>query len=134
MTLAPFYAASLHIKAHILAALAVVALSPLQFWGFRKGSAAHRATGYLWIAAMVIVALSSFLIPSTLPVRVGPFGPIHLLSVLAFYSVVRAVLYARDHNREGHRKTLIALSIGFWAAAAFTLLPSRIMGRIFFGA
>ncbi len=133
MTLAPFYAAPLHIKAHILAALVVVGLSPLQFWGFRKGTILHRVSGYLWMAAMVTVALSSFLISSTFPVRIGPFGPIHLLSVLALFSVVRAILYARAHNVTGHRQTLVGLSIGFWAAAAFTLLPSRLMGAIFFG-
>lgn len=133
MTLAPFYAAPLHIQVHIVAALLVVVLSPLQFRGFRKGSPAHRASGYLWMAAMVVVALSSFLIPSTMPVKIGAFGPIHLLSVLALISVVGAIRYARAHNVAGHRKTLIGLSIGFWAAAAFTLLPSRIMGQIFFG-
>lgn len=133
MTLDPFYAAPPHIKVHILSALVVAGLSPLQFWGFRKGTPPHRVSGYLWMAAMVVVALSSFLIPSTLPVRIGPFGPIHLLSVLALFSVFLAIHYAHAHNREGHRKTLVNLSIGFWAAAAFTLLPSRIMGQIFFG-
>ncbi|HRE22142.1 MAG TPA: DUF2306 domain-containing protein [Rhabdaerophilum sp.] len=133
MTLAPLLAAPPAIQIHAIAALLVALLWPFQFWWIRKGSGVHRATGYVWLTAMVIVVFSSFLIPSTLPVRIGPFGPIHLLSALALYSVVRAVQYARAHSREGHRRTLVGLSIGFWLAGLFTLDPGRIMGRMLFG-
>ena len=134
MTLAPFYAATPFIKVHILAALTVATLTPFQFWGFRKGSLAHRTTGYIWLGAMLVVAISSFCIHSSgVPVRIGPYSVIHLLSVLALVSIWQAIRFARSGNIIGHRKTLIYLAIGFWIAGAFTLAPERIMGRIVFG-
>lgn len=134
MTLAPFYAATPFIKVHILAALTVATLTPFQFWGFRKGSPAHRTTGYIWLGAMLVVAISSFWIHSSgVPVRLGPYSVIHLLSVLALVSIWQAIRFARAGNITGHRKTLIYLAIGFWVAGAFTLAPERIMGRLVFG-
>jgi uncharacterized membrane protein len=133
MTLTPFYAAPVFIKVHILAALVVVALTPLQFWGFRKGSLPHRASGYLWLTAMLVVAISSFWVRSTIPFNIAGFGPIHLLSVLALFSIYNAIRHARSGNITGHRKTLVGLSIGFWLAGAFTLIPPRIMGQIITG-
>lgn len=134
MSLAPFYAAAPFIKVHILAALTVAALTPLQFWGFHKGSLAHRTTGYVWLGAMLIVAISSFWIHSSgVPVRLGPYSIIHLLSVLALVSIWQAIRFARAGYITAHRKTLIYLAVGFWIAGAFTLAPERIMGRIVFG-
>lgn len=133
MTLAPFYAAPGHIQTHIVAALVVAGLSPLQFWGFRKGSLPHRVSGYLWMAAMLVVAISSFWIRPDAPFHFYGFGPIHLLSLLALYSVVMTLRAARRGDIEAHRKGLRGLSIGFWLAAAFTLMPPRIMHQIVFG-
>lgn len=133
MTLAPFYAAPLFVKAHILGALVVVVLTPLQFWGLSKGSLAHRTSGYLWLGAMLVVALSSFYIPSVFAVSFAGFGPIHLLSVFALYSIFTAIRYARAGNIRGHRLTLIGLAIGFWIAGVFTLVPPRMMWRIVAG-
>lgn len=133
MSLAPFLAAPLHIKVHIMAALVVLAATPLQFFGPRKGSTPHRALGYLWLAAMTSVAATSLFIRSTASVSVLGFSPIHLLSVLALVSVVKAVQYARSHEMSAHRKTLIWLTVSFLIAGIFTLAPSRIMGRIVFG-
>jgi uncharacterized membrane protein len=133
MTLAPFLAAPAHIQSHILAALLVVALTPLQFFGLRKGSPLHRATGYIWLLAMVVVALTSFFIRTNLPFSVAGFSPIHLLSVLALFSVFNAIRLARAHKISAHRKTLIYLTISFLIAGAFTLIPGRIMGSIVWG-
>jgi uncharacterized membrane protein len=133
LTLAPFLAAPPHIQSHILAAMLVLALTPVQFFGPRKGSAAHRAAGYVWLFAMLIVALTSFFIRSSLPVSLAGFSPIHLLSVLALFSIVTAIRHAQAHRISAHRKTLIYLTIGFLIAGAFTLTPDRIMGRIAFG-
>jgi uncharacterized membrane protein len=133
MTLAPFFAAPPHVQSHILAALLVLLLTPVQFFGPRKGSPLHRAAGYIWLFAMLVVALTSFFIRSNLPVSVAGFSPIHLLSVLTLFSVYFAVRFARAHNISAHRKTLIYLTISFLLAGVFTLVPPRIMGRIVFG-
>lgn len=133
MTLAPFYSAPFIIQVHILAALTVASLTPLQLAGFRKGSLPHRTAGYIWLGAMLVVAISSFWIRSAFPFSVAGFSPIHLLSILALFSVFNAIRYARAGNITGHRKTLVALSIGFWIAGAFTLFPPRIMAQIVTG-
>lgn len=133
MTLAPFHAASPAIQIHILAALVVVALTPLQFAGFRKGSAPHRITGYAWLAAMTVLALASFLIPAEVGPSLAGFGFIHTLSVMALVSVALAIRHARAGAITAHRKTLMWLSIGFFVAGALTFAPGRIMGRMLFG-
>lgn len=133
MTLAPFYAAPIFVKVHILAALMVAVLSPLQFWGPRKGSVPHRVSGYVWLAAMVVVAVSSFWISSNFPLNIGGFGLIHILSLFAFFSVIRIVHTARMGQVKAHRGHVQGLAISFWIAGIFTLIPPRIIGRIFFG-
>lgn len=130
MSLAPFYAAAPHIKVHILAAMLVIGLTPLQFWGFRKGSMPHRVAGYFWLGAMLAVAGTSFWIRSHFSFSVLGFSPIHLLSVWAIVSVGMAIHFARIRRISTHRKVLIGLSTGFWVAGAFTLIPPRIMGMI----
>ena len=62
MTLEPFTIAPLAIQVHVVSVLSAAALG---VWMFvrPKGTAAHRATGRVWMAIMVAAALSSFLIP-----------------------------------------------------------------------
>ncbi|MCZ8183438.1 MAG: DUF2306 domain-containing protein [Beijerinckiaceae bacterium] len=133
MTLAPFYAAPLFVKLHILAALLVVALTPVQFLGFSKGSPAHRTTGTLWLLAMVAVALTSLTMTSRFHLSIGGFGPIHLLSLLTLASCFWAWQAARRHEITRHRLTLVLLTLSFFVAGAFTFLPGRIMHRIIAG-
>jgi uncharacterized membrane protein len=133
MNFVPFLAASLAVQVHILASLLVLALTPFQFWLIRKGSALHRAVGYVWVTAMAVVALSSFAIPVRF--NVLPFGlsPIHGLSVLMLGSIAMAIVFARRGAIGAHRRTLGWAAVGFVAAGLFTFLPSRIMGQIVFG-
>jgi uncharacterized membrane protein len=133
MSLAPFYAAPIFVKIHMLAALGAALLTPFQFWGFRKGSLAHRASGYVWLVCMLVVAVSSFWITSHLALNIGGFSPIHLFSILAPYSIVRIIQTARAGQVMAHRGHVRGLAIGFWIAGLFTLVPPRILGRIVFG-
>lgn len=133
MALTAFYAAPLVVKGHILAALTVAALTPVQFWGFRKGSQPHRATGYVWLGAMLAVALTSLFMTSNFRYSVVGFGPIHLLSLVSLLSIYVALRHARGGNVAAHRKTLIFLALGFWVAAAFTFMPQRLMWQIVVG-
>ncbi len=126
----PFIAAPLVIQIHILAALVVAALTPFQFWGFRKGSLAHRISGYLWLGALVVVALSSFGIASRFRLSIGGFSLIHVLSVISLVTAACIVISARRGAVMAHRGYVIGMAIGFWIAGAFTFLPSRIMGQI----
>jgi uncharacterized membrane protein len=81
---------------------------------------------------MFAVAISSFWIHE---IRlVGPFSPIHLLSIFAPVMLVFAVLHARRHNVSAHKKAMTSIFFGALViAGAFTLVPGRIMHTVVFG-
>ncbi len=81
---------------------------------------------------MLLVALSSLLIHELR--QWGSFSLIHLLSVFTLAMLPVGIYFARQHNVVGHRKTMLGLFFGALViAGAFTLLPSRILGRMMFG-
>src|SRR5690606_14951014 len=80
------------ITAHTIAAVAALILGPLMFLR-RKGTSAHRRTGYTWVTLMLVVILSSFFIRSN-----GSFSWTHLLSVGSLVALVLAFTYARRHQ------------------------------------
>ncbi|HEU0062297.1 MAG TPA: DUF2306 domain-containing protein [Hyphomicrobiaceae bacterium] len=116
---------------HAFAALAAFLLGVAQLARV-KGTRTHRALGYSWVGLMLFVALSSFFIHELR--QWGNFSPIHLLSVFTLAMLPLGVYFARRHNVVGHRKTMLGLFFGALViAGAFTLLPSRILGRMVFG-
>lgn len=90
-----------------------------------KGDAAHRALGKLWGVLMLLAALSSFGLGSK-------FSVIHLLSVLVLIAVPRAVMLARRHRIEAHRRAMSLTYLGLAVAGLFTLLPGRLLGSWLF--
>ena len=131
MSLAPLLNASLAIQLHAFAAMGAFVLGLIQF-AAPKGTLPHRTLGFIWLALMLTVAVSSFWIYS---IRwVGPFGPIHLLSIYVLLMVPLALYFARKHNIRGHAKTVIGMFVGgLVIAGLFTLLPGRIMHAVAFG-
>jgi uncharacterized membrane protein len=131
MSLQPLLYAPPVIQFHtFLAILAfVLGLSQLVM---RKGGKRHRAVGYVWSVSMMVVAFSSFFIHTIR--MVGPFSPIHILSIITLIAVPRAILAARRGDYAAHRR---GMTIVFWlalvGAGAFTFLPERIMGQVVFG-
>lgn len=119
------------IPVHAVLALFAVASGGLQF-ALPKGTLPHRVLGYVWVAAMLVVALSSFFINGYR--WVGPFGPIHLLSCLVLVTLWRGVHFARSHAIRAHRRAMIQLYfLSLLLAGGFTLLPGRIMHTVVFG-
>ncbi|MCA0001135.1 MULTISPECIES: DUF2306 domain-containing protein [unclassified Mesorhizobium] len=131
MSLGPLLSARPPIPWHALAAFAALAIGGVQL-ALPKGTLRHRAMGYLWAALMLAVAISSFWIQQ---IRlIGPFSPIHLLSILVLVTVPLAVWHARNHRVAKHRKAMIALYIfALVGAGVFTLVPGRIMHDVVFG-
>ena len=113
------------------AVLVAIILTPLQL-SLHRGGDAHRLIGKIWMAAMVVVALSSFFIST---IRwIGPFSPLHLLSVVALVSIFIAYRAARRGNWQTHAWTLASVVIfALVGAGIFTLLPGRIMNKVIFG-
>ena len=132
MTLDSVLSAPQPIPVHAIAALVAMVLGGLQLWG-PKGSRNHRTLGYIWVGLMAIVGFSgSFIHVLKL---VGPFSPIHLLSVLTLASLWFAIRAARRGDIKRHHPTMVAL---FWMARIltgfFTFWPGRVMYQVVTGA
>ena len=131
MSLGPLLSAPPPIPWHAFAAFAALAVGGAQL-ALPKGTMRHRVLGYAWVALMLVIAISSFWIQQ---IRlVGPFSPIHLLSIRVLITVPLAVWHAYNHRVAKHRKVMISLYIfALIGAGVFTLLPGRIMLAVVFG-
>jgi len=131
MSLSPLLDAAPAIPVHAFAAMAAFALGLVQF-AAPKGTLPHRTIGWIWVALMALVAVSSFWIHQ---LRLfGPFGPIHLLSIFVLVMLPIAVWRAHTHQVTAHRRAMISMFLGALVIAGlFTLLPGRIMHTVVFG-
>lgn len=131
MNLAPLLEAAPAIPLHAVAAMAAFVLGLVQF-AAPKGTLPHRTVGWIWVLLMIVVAASSFWIHS---IRlVGPFGPIHLLSIFTLVVLPLAVWRAHTHRVADHRRMMSFIFAGALVVAGlFTLVPGRIMHRVIFG-
>ena len=131
MSLAPLLDAAPQIPLHALAAMAAFVLGLIQFIS-PKGTLPHRTIGWIWIALMAVVAISSFWIHQ---IRlIGPFSPIHLLSIFTLIMLPLAVWLAHRHRVVAHRGFMIGIFTGALVIAGlFTLVPGRIMHAVVFG-
>jgi uncharacterized membrane protein len=131
MSLAPLWNAVPAIPLHALAAVAAFVLGVVQF-AAPKGTLPHRTLGWIWVSLMLIVAVSSFWIHTIR--MVGPFSPIHLLSIFTLLMVPLAVWRAHRHRVADHRRIMIVTFIGALViAGGFTLMPGRVMHAVVFG-
>ena len=131
MSLGPLLSAPPPIPWHAFAALAALAIGGAQL-ALPKGTMRHRVMGYAWAALMLVIAISSFWIQQ---IRlIGPFSPIHILSIIVLITVPLAVWHAHRHRVAKHRRVMISLYVfALIGAGVFTLLPGRIMHAVVFG-
>jgi uncharacterized membrane protein len=131
MSLAPLLDAAPAIPLHAFSAMAAFALGIVQFTA-PKGTLPHRTLGWVWVLLMASVAASSFWIHQLR--LVGPWSPIHLLSIFTLTMLPLAVWRAHTHRVADHRRIMILLFTGALVVAGlFTLLPGRIMHAVVFG-
>lgn len=131
MSLAPLLAAPAVIQIHAFAAMAAFALGIVQF-AAPKGTFRHRTMGFMWVALMVAVAVSSLWIHE---IRLwGPWSPIHLLSIFTLIMLPVAVWHAHRHRVQHHKWTMFWIFTGALVIAGiFTFVPGRIMHAVLFG-
>jgi|HubBroStandDraft_2_1064218.scaffolds.fasta_scaffold462050_2 uncharacterized membrane protein len=131
VSLAPLLNAVPQIPIHAFAAMAAFVLGIVQFVS-PKGTLPHRTVGWIWVGLMATVAVSSFWIHQ---IRlVGPWSPIHLLSIFTLITLPLGVWRAHRHDVADHRRIMILLFSGALVIAGlFTLLPGRIMHMVVFG-
>ena len=119
------------IPSHTVLALLAVLIGGIQL-ALAKGTSAHRWLGWLWVALMTYVAISSFFI-NTIQTWRG-FSPIHLLSVWTLLALAIAVYHARVGNIRQHQRWMVQLYVlALLVTGLFTLWPGRLMHEVIFG-
>ena len=131
MSLAPLLNAAPAIPLHAFAAMAAFVLGIVQF-SAPKGTLPHRTIGWIWVLLMAAVAASSFWIHE---IRLlGPWSPIHLLSIFTLIVLPIGVWRAHCHRVADHRRIMIFIFIGALVIAGlFTFVPGRVMHAVVFG-
>ncbi|MBX3453348.1 DUF2306 domain-containing protein [Ferrovibrio sp.] len=128
MNIAPILAASLAVKIHLFATILALALGCIILLR-AKGTFWHKRLGWAFALAMLTAALSSFFITSD-----GHFSLIHILSVVVLISLPYGLVQARRGRLRAHRATMLSLyGTGLVLTGIFTLIPGRLLGRVFFG-
>lgn len=120
------------IPTHALLAFAALGLGAVQL-ALPKGTLPHRVVGYVWVALMASIAVTGLFIHG---IRVvGPFSPLHLLSLYVLYGLFTSIRHARLGNIAKHRAYMRQMYFfALVVAGAFTLLPGRAVNALFFGA
>jgi uncharacterized membrane protein len=131
MSLAPLLDAAPAIPLHAFAAMTAFVLGAVQL-AAPKGTLPHRALGWIWVSLMAFVAVSSLWIHQ---IRLmGPWSPIHLLSIFTLAVLPLGVWMAHRHRVADHRRIMILIFSGALVIAGlFTLVPGRIMHMVLFG-
>lgn len=131
MSLTPLLEEGWFVTGHALFALMALGLGAWQIIG-PKGGPRHRYVGYVWCALMMSVAASSFWIHTYQ--LIGPFSPIHILSILVLINVPLAIRHARAGNIKMHKAYMKSLFyLGLLVTGAITLVPGRAMHAVLFG-
>ena len=131
MTLVPLIHATMPIPLHAFAPILALVIGAALLW-LVKSTARHRRLGYVWVGLMAVVAISGFFIYET---RVlGPFSPMHLLSVLVLVTLWRGIRLAYGGKIKAHRRAMILLScLALVLTGLLTFAPGRIMNQVVMG-
>lgn len=124
----PLIDASWPVRLHVAAVIPALLLTPVMLLA-AKGTPRHRVLGRIWLAAMVATAVTALFIHE---IRLmGPFSPIHLLSILTLATAWTILRSARAGRVRAHRSAVLSLVwLALVGAGAFTLLPGRIMHQV----
>lgn len=113
------------LASHVIAALFVLAIGPLQILR-RRRDRIHRSMGYLWVAAMYYVCVSSFWI-----VTEGHFTWLHGLSAFTLVTVTLGLVSAIRGNIPSHLANMVGSYAGIAVAFVFAVaVPGRAIPRL----
>lgn len=131
MVLDPVFNAPLAVQIHVFAVVPAAVLGGLMLMA-RKGTRIHKLLGRVWVSLMAVTAISSFFIHTFR--LVGPFSPIHLLSIITLVACVVIIRSARAGQFAIHRRAVLSLYWGgIGIAGAFAMVPGRIMNQVMLG-
>lgn len=115
---------------HLVTAFAALIVGGVLLWR-RKGTARHKALGWVWVLLMGSTTVASAFIRDYEGLNLAGFTPIHAFTVLVAVQLPRGIWLVRQGRVEAHRKTMRGLYIGACViAGVFTLLPGRFLGGL----
>jgi uncharacterized membrane protein len=95
-----------------------------------RGDARHRLLGRIWVSAMFLTAVSSFMMRGA---NNGGFSVIHILSVAVIIQAPIIYWSARTHNIKRHRRSVRMMVLGALLIAGFFTFPfERLLGNWLF--
>ena len=113
---------------HLAAVVPAVVIGIAQL-ASKKGTPRHKLLGWIWVLAMVAVALSSFWI---MELRKGAgFSLIHLLSVWVLICLASAIWFIRRGNVRAHKGFMVGVMLGLTGAGIGALMPGRFLAQLF---
>ncbi|MDO8798909.1 DUF2306 domain-containing protein [Phenylobacterium sp.] len=117
------------IQLHLGAAVVALVIGAMLML-MRKGVTFHRTAGWLWVGAMSIVAGSSIFITG---VNGDRWSFIHLITGWTLIALPLAVIAARRHDVQRHRRAMMGMFYGgLIIAGALTFIPGRTLWNVFF--
>ena len=118
------------IWAHLATILTALVLTPVQLLR-RRGDPQHRLLGKIWVVAIFLAAVFSFLVRS---INHGGFSLIHILSAYVLVSAPIIWWSAHTHRIAMHRGNVRGMVTGaLLIAGLFTLPFGRLLGTWLFG-
>jgi uncharacterized membrane protein len=115
------------VAVHVASATLALLLGPLAL-GIRKRSPGHRGAGYLWIAAMLVAAVSSLFIRDFRLPNLAGYTPIHLLTAAAFIGIGLGLWHISRRNIVRHRLAMRITYASLVVAGVMSFLPQRALG------
>lgn len=124
----PLFAQTLLVQAHVVTVTLALVLGPVQFV-LPKGTAPHRAIGWIWSLSMFSTAVMTLFIRN---MNHGAFSPIHLFSLMTLIGVPMAVWLAKTGRIAAHTRAMVGLYIGLVIAGVTAIAPGRLIWDMFF--
>lgn len=117
------------IALHVAAVLPAIPLGAYVLLA-RKGDARHKRLGRIWLAMMLVTALSAIFIRTG-----GSFGPIHIFIPLTLVSIWRSIASARRGLIAAHKRQLVFTYVTglIGPGLAAFLIPGRLMHTMLLG-
>jgi uncharacterized membrane protein len=132
MDFQPFLDLPANIQVHVFAALLSICLGPFAILRNRRDRL-HKMAGYVWVLAMLTVAMTALFIPSFGVAVLGHFGPIHLFVVLTLVSLFMGMRAIYRGDITAHRSWLSGLYWqGLLLAGLFNFFPGRMTNETLF--
>jgi uncharacterized membrane protein len=116
------------IATHAIAASYALIFGAVNLLRPTKGDRPHRIIGFVWLAAMYFVIISSFWIRD---LRDGGFSWIHGLSIFTFITISIGLFAAAKHNIKAHRGYMRGSYFGLLGAlTGVVVVPTRLIPQL----